>query len=418
MMLQTVTILKKRKNNLHMIETGEIIKLAFKSILRNKVRSFLTALGIIIGVSAVILLVSLGQGLQNYITGQFEQLGSNLIYVLPGKVSAESGFASGGPNFAGSKLTIKMVKEIAKLGGPIKTAAADSDIPATVAYKGKSKYTTVGSISDEWMQIVNVEIEKGRKITRSDVELSRNVALLGKTIAEEFFGSANPIGKEISVGDQKVQVIGIIKEISTQSLGIDMNNFVAIPISTSQRIFGNDSIQTIIIQAVSKDEIVDAKDKAKSYLLTQLKEDEFSVVDQSSLLDTINGILSIVTVALGGIAAISLVVGGVGIMNIMLVSVTERTKEIGLRKAIGAKQKDILMQFIIEAVVLSVAGGLIGITIGWLGSLGFQKFFPAQVTSWSVGLAFGVSAAVGIIFGVAPAIRASRLDPIDALRYE
>jgi len=266
--------------------------------------------------------------------------------------------------------------------------------------------------------MVNIEIAEGRTITKSDVDRSRNVAILGQTIIEDFFGKSDPIGREITIGDENFKIVGVIKEIGTQSIGFDIDNFVVIPITSSQRVFGIDSIQSIIVQAETKEDIQDVIDKVERYMLTQIDEDDFSIVDQSSLLDTINNILGVLTAALGGIAAISLIVGGVGIMNIMLVSVTERTREIGLRKAVGAKPSDILRQFLIEAVTLSVVGGAVGIAIGAAGSLALNRFFPTQVTAWSVGLAFGVSAAVGIIFGVAPAIRASRLDPIEALRYE
>jgi len=406
-----------------MIEFDEIFSLAIKSIKRNKSRSILTALGIIIGVASVILLVSLGQGLQNYITGQFENLGANQVYILPGKVGGggEGGqvsFGQGPPNFAGSKLTLKMVDDLAKYGGPIKSAAAESDLPASVSYRGTSKYTTVAGISSHWSDIVNIEVDKGRPITPSDVNLSRKVAILGQSMIEDLFGNSDPIGKSVTIADNKFEVVGEIKKIGSQSIGFDIDNFVAIPITASQQIFGQDSVQSIMVQAINSNEIESTKDIAKRYLSKQLKDDEFTVVDSSSLLDTINSVLSVVTAALGGIAAISLVVGGVGIMNIMLVSVTERTREIGLRKAVGAKQVDILTQFVIEAVTLSVLGGTVGILIGWGGSLALNKFFPTSITFWSVALAFGVSARVGIIFGVAPAIRASKLDPIQALRYE
>jgi putative ABC transport system permease protein len=399
-----------------MIEVGETVALATRSLWRNKARSSLTMLGIIIGVSAVILLISVGQGLQNYITGQFESLGTNQVYIIAG--AGLEGFGQGPPNFAGSKLTLKHVDEIAKLGSPIKTAAADSDIPAPVKYKGESKVTTVAGISSEWVKMVNIEIANGRTLSKSDVDLARNITILGQTIVEDFFGKSNPVGQYISIGDEKFKVVGVIEEIGTQSIGFDIDNFVIIPITTSQRVFGIDSIQSIIVQAETKEDIAEVIDKAERYMLTQMDEDDFSIIDQSSLLETISNILNVLTAALGGIAAISLVVGGVGIMNIMLVTVTERTREIGLRKAVGAKPSDILSQFLIEAVTLSVAGGAVGIAIGWMGSMALNRFFPAQVTAWSVGLAFGVSAAVGIIFGVAPAIRASRLNPIEALRYE
>jgi len=399
-----------------MIDIGETLDLAYKSIWRNKARSGLTMLGIIIGVSAVILLVSVGQGLQNYITGQFEQLGANQVFVLPG--AGFEAFGQGPPNFAGSKFTLKHVNDLSQLGGPIKTAAADNEVPTPVKYKRESVISTVAGVSAEWMQMTNVVVGDGRGLTRSDVDQSRNVAVVGQSVVEDLFGSASPVGKNITIGNVKFKVVGELEDLGTQSIGIDIDNFVIIPITSAQRVFGIDSISTIIVQAKNKDEIQATVDRVERYLLTQMDEDDFSVVDQSSLLDTINNILGVLTAALGGIAAISLVVGGVGIMNIMLVSVTERTREIGLRKAVGAKPSDILRQFLVEAVALSVVGGAIGITIGALGSYALNQFFPTVVTLWSVALAFGVSAAVGIIFGVWPAHRASRLDPIEALRYE
>lgn len=396
----------------------ETLRLSLKSIRRNKVRSALTMLGIIIGVAAVILLVSVGQGLQQYITGQFEQLGANTINVLPGKVSIDEGFSGSAPNFAGSKLTIEMAEDINRLGGPIEFAAAESEIPASVKYKGESKYSQIAGITPNYAKLLNLQIAEGRGITNADVESERKVVVIGHSIKEDLFGQSTALGKEVSISDEKYEVIGIIADLGSSSIGVDIDNFVAVPITALQRLSGQNGVYVIGIKARSKEEIQDAIDLADRYLSTKLKEDDYSVIDQSNLLGTITQILGVLTLALGGIAAISLVVGGVGIMNIMLVSVTERTREIGLRKAVGATPSNILTQFLIEATVLSVVGGAIGIAIGWGGSLIINQFFPTAVTPWSVGLAFGVSAAVGIVFGVAPAIRASRLDPITALRYE
>lgn len=396
----------------------EILRLSLKSIVRNKVRSILTMLGIIIGVASVILLVSVGQGLQQYITGQFEQLGANTINILPGKVSLDEGFTGGAPNFAGSKLTVEMAEDINRLGGPIEFAAAESELPATVSYKGESKYTTVAGITPDYAKILNLRVEDGRGITDADVNVGRKIVIIGQSIKEDLFGQSTALGKEVAIADERYEVVGILEDIGSASIGVDIDNFVAIPITAIQRLSGTDSVYVISLKATSKEAIPEAIDLAERYMLTKLKEDEFSVIDQSNLLGTITQILGVLTLALGGIAAISLVVGGVGIMNIMLVSVTERTREIGLRKAVGATPNNILTQFLIEATVLSVVGGAIGILIGWGGSLIINQFFPAVVTIWSVALAFGVSAGVGIIFGVAPAIRASKLDPITALRYE
>jgi putative ABC transport system permease protein len=375
-------------------------------------------LGIIIGVSAVILLVSIGQGLQNYITQQFESLGSNLIVVLPGKVGGGSGL-SGAPNLAGSKLTLNDVNSLSRLGGPIESVGAGIEMPAGVSYQGKSTYTTVGGLTAEYQKMRNLVTSSGRQISDSDNASSRPVADIGQTVIDNIFGNIDPIGKKITIGGQKFEVVGVLSKIgSGGAIGTDTNNFVFIPLTTSQNLFGIKSVQAIGVKVRDKEEIPQAKIMIQNELGKRLKSDDFSVVDSSSLLATIDQILGVITLALGGIAAISLVVGGVGIMNIMLVSVTERTREIGLRKAVGAKPNDILIQFLIESVTLSVVGGGIGVLIGFLGSLAINQFIATTVTFWSVALAFGVSAIIGVVFGVAPAARASKLNPIEALKYE
>jgi len=401
-----------------MISITEITKLALKSLLRNKTRSILTMIGIIIGVSAVILLVSIGQGLQNYITNQFEALGSNLVIVLPGKVGTSGGF-SGAPNLAGSKLTMEDVNKLSQLGGPIESVGAGIEMPSSVSYFGKSTYTTVGGLTAPYQKMRNLVTSVGREISDSDNNSSRPVADIGTTVIDKIFGGQNPIGKKITIGGQKFVIVGILSQIgSGGAIGQDTNNFVFIPLTTSQNLFGMKSVQAIGVKVKDKTDIPLATSMINKELGKRLKSDDFSVVDSSSLLATITQILGVITLALGGIAAISLVVGGVGIMNIMLVSVTERTREIGLRKAVGAKPNDILIQFLIESVMLSVVGGGIGVLIGFLGSLAVNQFIATTVTWWSVALAFGVSAIIGIIFGVAPAARASKLNPIEALKYE
>jgi len=399
------------------MDLSEIFKLSLRSITRNKTRSALTMLGIVIGVSSVILLVSLGQGLQDFVTGQFEKLGSNIIYVIPGKIGT-GGFGGGPPSFTGSKLTLKQVSGIAKLGGAVADAGGGTQSVSPVKYKGKSMYGTVVGGTGNYMKLHTITVSMGRTITETDVKLGRKVVVIGKDVVTKLFGQLNPIGKEIIVGNQTLTVIGVFSDLgSVGSLG-GGNDHSFVPITVATKIFGSENLQTISVKAVSKEDIPAAIKQTKKYLLRELTDDDFSVMDSSSLLSTINQILSVLTAALGGIAAISLVVGGVGIMNIMLVTVTERTKEIGLRKAVGAKPKDILIQFVIEAVVLSVLGGVIGILVGAGGALLMNSIFPTSVSLWSVSLAFGVSAIVGVIFGVAPALKASRLNPIDALRYE
>jgi putative ABC transport system permease protein len=405
----------KRINNM----IGEIFKLAIRSLARNKTRSVLTMVGIIIGVSAVILLVSIGQGLQNYLTNTFESLGSNVITVLPGQIGGSSGLSSASSVSASqTKFTERDVNDIAHLGGAVDTAGGGIETAGTISNGGKSKYATVVGVDAAYLKIRNLTVSSGRNITDADSRISRNVAIIGTTIASSLFGSSDPIGKEVTLGGQKFQVVGILSQIASGGFGVDVNSYVIIPLSTSQKVFGISGVEVIGVRATSKENIPIAINQVKGLLGKRLKSDQFSVIDNSSLLQTVNQVLGALTLALGGIAAISLVVGGVGIMNIMLVSVTERTREIGLRKAVGATPSDILYQFLIESIVLSLGGGGIGVAIGALGAWGLSHFIQTYVSLWSVGLAFGVSVIIGVVFGVAPAARASKLNPIDALKYE
>jgi putative ABC transport system permease protein len=396
----------------------EIFKLALSSLVRNKTRSVLTMIGIIIGVSAVILLVSIGQGLQTYITKQFESLGANVIMVMPGKFDTGGGGMSSAHGMFTSKLKATDVTKIARLGSPIELVGASLESTSDVSYLGKKKYTTIGGFSPEYLKMMNLSAASGRVYDSSDNNAAKNVVVLGQSLSPKLFGLSNPVGKNVTIGGRKFRVIGVLNKFGTSGFGVDTNEFAIMPLSTAQELLGVKSIQSIGVKATDKDSVPIVISMIKKELGKRLTEDEFSVMDSSSLLQTINQVLGVVTLALGGIAAISLVVGGVGIMNIMLVSVTERTREIGLRKAVGAKPNDILYQFLIEAVVLSLGGGAVGVALGALGSLGLSYFIETTVTWWSVILAFGVSAIIGIVFGVAPAARASKLNPIEALKYE
>ncbi|OGG01423.1 hypothetical protein A2Z33_02705, partial [Candidatus Gottesmanbacteria bacterium RBG_16_52_11] len=270
-----------------------------------------------------------------------------------------------------------------------------------------------------YFSIGKFEPEYGRIITQNDVERSRRVIVLGNKPAKDLFGEGvNPVGKSLSLNEIQYEIVGVLKSKGGGGAMGSADDFAAIPLTTAMRHFDRDRPFMMFIEAVDSDRVTEAKKDTERILGRRLKEDEFTVLESTQLLETITQFLSVITAALGGIAAISLVVGGIGIMNIMLVSVTERTREIGLRKAVGARPKDIMMQFLIESTILSLIGGAIGISLGALGSSAMNVFITTSVTAWSVMLAFGFSAAIGIIFGVAPAIRASRLDPIEALRYE
>lgn len=406
------------------MDTLETVRLSLSAIRRNKSRSFLTMLGIIIGVFAVISLVSLGTGLQNYITQQFESLGTNIIYVMPGKVGgigsdSGEGFSHGAPNFAGSKLKISMIKEIEKLGSPITGVTGQIENAAVAKFKDKTKSVTVAGATPEYFSFVSLNIKDGRIFNSSEVGSTRKVAVLGPEVAMRLYGNNSPLGEEVIVNDSRFRVIGVLESRGAGMFGGAIDSAVYIPITCAQQIFGTENLQAIMIKFKDKDNLDEVKYKVKSYLLRTLKEDDFSMVNQGAILSTISSILNVLTLALGGIAAISLLVGGIGIMNIMLVSVTERTREIGIRKSVGAKNSDILAQFLVEAVFLSLVGGGVGVFLGILGTVVVGKLISANAFSWwSLFLALGVSAGVGIIFGVAPAAKAAKLDPVESLRYE
>jgi len=392
----------------------ETFTIAIKAIFANKTRSGLTMLGIIIGVGAVILLVSIGSGLQSFINSQFEDLGSNLIIVMPGKV--KFGNASGPPNFASSKLSKARLEEIRRLG-EVKAVAGVMEAQATVKYKNKSLITQIQAEDGQVHLVINKKVTSGRYIVKQDVLAKKRVTTIGSTVAEELFGKENPVGKSVTIEKQKFKVVGV-REKKGASGTLDVDNYVELPYTVGKTIIGMDNFTSFI--AIPKEEagVELAKRRIKQTLLRNLTKDDFTIMNQEELLGTITQILGVLTAALGGIAAISLVVGGVGIMNIMLVSVTERTREIGIRKAVGAKRQDILMQFLVEAVTLSLLGGLAGIALGLAGSALLGKFLQTAVTPESVALSFGVSATIGIVFGIAPAYKASRKSAIDALRYE
>lgn len=392
----------------------ELLKLSFTALRANKMRSILTTLGVIIGVFAVIILVSLGSGLQKYITDQISSLGSNLIFVIPGRV--------GGARTPGGQQTNKLtlndaknleikLKDIAEVGPIIQKTTI-------VKYKNKSdKQVSILGTTSNYPEIVKTEIATGVYFKDSQERSGAQVALIGQTVLTNLFLSENPIGKKLSIGGNKYTIIGVVKKRGS-IFGIDQDNTVIIPISAAKRQFGVTNVNTIYLSAKRSNLVLLVKEKATNILLKHLTEDDFTLQTQEQTLSTINNITGVLTIALGAIAAISLLVGGIGVMNIMLVSVTERTKEIGLRKALGAKRSDILKQFLIEATMLSLTGGIIGILLGMGISILVSIFFISVVTPWSVILSFSFSVAVGIIFGMAPAIKASKLSPIEALRRE
>ncbi|KKS03272.1 hypothetical protein A2W45_00195 [Candidatus Curtissbacteria bacterium RIFCSPHIGHO2_12_41_11] len=397
------------------MEILETINSAQEALRINKLRSFLTSLGIIIGVAAIILLISIGSGLQSYISAQFEKLGTNTIFILPGKVQFGP---QGGPPRAVNKITFKLAEKLEKeKSEAIIDIAPFIEINITATYRNKSKVTTLAGTRSTYFSIFDIKTESGRPFSEKDNQTSRKVAVIGKTLASDLYSAQDPIGQTISLSKKSFTVIGVLEPQGNVG-GVDVDNQAIIPLNSARALTGSDQVNSILVRTTSAQTIPTAKTHVEKILKRTLSEDDFSILTQEQLLSSILQILGVLTFALGGIAAISLIVGGVGISNIMLVSVTERTREIGLRKAVGARSGDILGQFLTEAVILSISGGAIGILIGYLGSLALARFIQTAVPLWAVLLGFGFSSLVGIIFGVAPAIRASRLEPIVALRHE
>ncbi|MDQ5950906.1 MAG: putative transport system permease protein [Patescibacteria group bacterium] len=394
---------------------------AIKSILLNKVRSFLTMLGVIIGVGSVVLLTSIGNGLSAYVTSEFDELGANTFYVLPGDIIGENGAINAetsATSLAGSKITLNHVREISRLRDHVKMVSPMSIQADSISYREEEISVSVLGAQPNIEDAFNVPAEKGSFFGDTEYDDSDRVVVLGYQIAQDLFGSIDPIGKKVSLGNQSFRVIGVVEEKGSGFGGPSFDTFVYMPMTTFSKFYDNDAIVRVIIKTIDTENMEAHKAAIEKLLLKSLEDDEFSVVDQAELLDSINQILGVLTAGLGGIASISLVVGGIGIMNIMLVSVTERTREIGLRKALGATPNMILLQFLIEAAVLSLLGGIIGVLIAFLGTFALQSFVPAAVTLEAVALAFGVSTIVGLVFGAAPARRAAQLSPIEALRYE
>lgn len=402
---------------------SELLRSSFRSIWKNKGRTVLTSLGIIIGVTSVILLTSIGNGLTIFVNQQFESLGTNTVYVSPGKIFNDNGgFNSqgGSGRLVTTNFTQKNINDLKRgLRGDeiLPISVASVDIKSNLITK--KAISLIGSTYQYGTATNNLPSSGNGRVFSAEEEAKKSkVIILGNKIAADLFPSGNALGKKVIIKGKTLKVIGVNDKKGGSFGGPDTDSQAYAPIGLVQDFSGNNNIQQILVKTPSKDEVESTKKEINTVLLKTYDKDAFTVFDSSQLLSSINSIIGTLTIALTGIAAISLVVGGIGIMNIMLVTVTERTREIGLRKAIGAYPRAILLQFLFEAVILSAFGGIIGILLGALGTLAINNFFPARITIQSVLLAFGVSSLVGIIFGVAPARRASKLSPIEALRYE
>ncbi len=400
----------------------ETYLLAQREIRRNVLRSSLTVLGIVIGVAAVITMVTLGSGATAQVTGDIKKLGSNMLFVSPGQGFRGPGGARSDAKPFEFTDVVAMERDLAG----VKAIAPTVNQAIQVIYGNRNRTTAVTGSTNGYIEVRDWPLSTGRKFTKGEDRSGKSVCILGSTVRDDLFGGQDPIGKSVRLKKISFRVVGILSSKGQSNFGTDQDDIVIVPLRTFQRrIAGNTDINTIMVSAqegvstakVQKD--IEVLMRERRHIALD-KEDDFHVRDMKEILNTLTATTRVLTALLGAVAAVSLLVGGIGIMNIMLVSVTERTREIGTRLAIGATERQVLMQFLVEAVVLAGFGGLCGIVLGLVaGALGSQALqVPFVFNPGIVIFAFVFSGAVGIVFGYFPARKAARLDPIEALRHE
>jgi len=405
------------------MKTMNTLLSAFRALYRNKMRSFLTMLGIIIGVAAVIIMLAIGQGAQHQVKEQILSLGTNILMVLPGS-QQQGGIRIGAGSI--TTLTEEDAMAIARECPAVEYVSPGTRTGGQIIAGNLNWSTSIEGVGANYLNIRKWKLEAGEFFTEQDVKGAPKVCIIGKTIADNLFPDMDPVGQSVRIKNVPVKVIGVLSEKGQNSMGQDQDDIILAPYTTVlKRLSRFPFLRQILVSAISEHDIPVAQRQVTSLLrqrhkLTPTDPDDFTIRNQADLTNTATATSQILTILLASIAFVSLIVGGIGIMNIMLVSVTERTREIGIRMSVGARGKDILTQFLIEALVLSLLGGLIGITLGVVSSRIVSSFagWPTFVTALSIVLSFGFSIAIGIFFGFYPARKAALLNPIDALKYE
>ena len=400
----------------------ETIKLAIQAIFRNALRSFLTVLGVVIGVAAVIAMVTVGKGSTDQVTADVEKLGTNVLMVLPGGDAMQGGPSTG----SATQFTLKDNDTVEIEISAVRISAPISALRARAIFGNENRQTDIIGTDNRYFDAAQWEVERGRLFEIAEIQSGKSVCILGETVRKDLFGYADPIGETIRIKTLSCEVIGLLQSKGASTFGSDQDDFVILPIKTfHRRLAGNTDVSTMYLSVREGVSTERAKEEIEVLMrdmrhIGQREDDDFTVMDMKQIAGMLSGITDILTGLLSAVAAVSLLVGGIGIMNIMLVSVTERTREIGIRLAIGAQSSQVLLQFLVEAIVLSVFGGIIGILLGLglalLGSNMLSIPFTPDISI--ILLAFAFSAAVGVVFGFFPARRAARLNPIDALRHE
>ena len=404
------------------MKVQDILQETYAALSANKARSGLTILGIVIGIGSVIAMVSIGQGASGQIQSSIEGLGSNLLTVLPGVVQPGRGIVSSGRGSA-QTLTNDDAEVLKQIAG-VAYVSPELQRRFQIVASGNNTNSTIIGATAEYPQVRNVSVEQGSFIAENQLRSMGRVAVLGPTVAKDLFADSDPIGKTIRINKVTFKVVGVLQAKGSAGF-FNPDDAVFVPLATMQKILaGADFLSTIAISVETKELMPQVQEEATAVLVAKHRVDpqspDFSIVSQADILGALTQVTDTFTIFLAAIAGISLIVGGIGIMNMMLTTVTERTREIGLRKAIGAKKKDISMQFLSEAVMLTFLGGVAGVALGWILSILVSSFagIAMSVSFSTILLAFGVSAAIGIIFGYYPARRAASLNPIEALRYE